>query len=78
LQQSLEAQIAGLKEIAALLREQRDNALSQRDKWEAAYQAHRLLIPPPPRPATPEAPPETKATKKKASRLRRLARWLNG
>ena len=78
LQQSLEAQIAGLKEIAALLREQRDDALSQRDKWEAAYQAQRLLIPPPPQPATPAAPPETKAPKKKASRLRRLVRWLNG
>jgi excisionase family DNA binding protein len=79
LQQSLEAQIAGLKELAALLREQRDDALSQRDKWEVAYQAQRLLIPPPPQPATPEAsPPETKVPKKKASRLCRLVRWLNG
>jgi excisionase family DNA binding protein len=80
LQQALDAQIKGLQEVAALLREQRDDALSQRDKWEAAYQAQRLLIPPPPQPATVETTPETEAPKKHEarSRLRRLAQWLNG
>ena len=38
----LEAQVAALREVAELLRAQRDDAMSQRDKWEA--QASRLAL----------------------------------
>jgi hypothetical protein len=41
----LSAQIAGLREVAELLRAQRDDALAQRDKWE--QQASRLALPKP-------------------------------
>ena len=50
----LEAQIAGLREVAELLRAQRDDALTQRDKWEA--QASRLALPQPAPLAVPLSP----------------------
>jgi excisionase family DNA binding protein len=70
LQQALEAQITGLREVADLLRSQLADALSQRDKWQAAYDAQRLLVPPPQPQATPAEPqPKPKQT---------LWQWLNG
>ena len=49
---ALEAEITGLRTVAELLRAQRDDALSQRDKWEAAFQqqSRQLVLP---QPATP-------------------------
>ena len=46
-QAALEAQIAGLKQVADLLQRQLDDALSQRDKWEQAFQqqAQRIALP---------------------------------
>jgi len=43
----LEAQIEGLRRVADLLQAQRDDALAQRDKWEAAFQqqARQLVAP---------------------------------
>jgi hypothetical protein len=53
-----------------LLRSQLADALSQRDKWQAAYDAQRLLVPPPQPQATPAEPqPKPKQT---------LWQWLNG
>jgi hypothetical protein len=53
LQRQLEAKIAGLQQLAELLREQRDDALSQRDKWEQSFQATQRLLASPQSPATP-------------------------
>jgi excisionase family DNA binding protein len=94
LQRALEAQIAGLREIADLLRAQRDDALaqradalSQRDKWEAAFQQAQCLLSAPqshaPPETTPEAAPaapgpEPEVVPEKPTRRRRLWRWLNG
>jgi excisionase family DNA binding protein len=64
-----DALVAELRAVIADLR-------NDRDEWRS--QAQRLALPPPPQPATPGAPPETEAPKKARSRMRRLARWLNG
>ena len=60
-QAALEAQIAGLKRVADLLQRQLDDALSQRDKWEQAFQhqAQRIALPLPQPPVQqpPRAPP---------------------
>jgi len=49
---ALEAQIEGLRRVADLLQRQLDDALAQRDKWEAAFQQH-ARPPALPQPATP-------------------------
>jgi excisionase family DNA binding protein len=54
---ALDAQIEGLRAVADLLRSQLADALSQRDKWQEAFDRQRLLTPPTP-PATPEPPPQ--------------------
>jgi excisionase family DNA binding protein len=43
---TLEAQIAGLREVAELLRSQLADALSQRDRWQEAFDRQRVLPPP--------------------------------
>lgn len=55
---AFDAQIEGLKAIAELLRSQLADALSQRDKWQEAFQAQRLLAPPQSS-ATPEPKSQT-------------------
>jgi excisionase family DNA binding protein len=59
----LEARIEGLKAVAELLRSQLADALTQRDKWQEAFTAQRLLPAPvelpAPRDATEDAPPAT-------------------
>jgi len=49
---ALEAQIEGLKRAGDLLQRALDDALAQRDKWEAAFQQH-ARPPALPQPATP-------------------------
>jgi excisionase family DNA binding protein len=53
---ALEAQIEGLKEVAALLRAQLADALAQRDRWQEAFQQQRITVAAP-QPATPAPPP---------------------
>jgi hypothetical protein len=74
LHQALEIQIAGLREVADLLRSQLTDALSQRDKWQEAFQAQSLLLPPPQPPATPVAE-EPKPAAKPAERAKRQTFW---
>jgi hypothetical protein len=73
---ALEAEIAGLKQVAELLREQLDDMKGQRDRWQ--QQAERLALAAPklePAPIAshitqPEQPPA------EPSRFRRAWRWM--
>jgi excisionase family DNA binding protein len=68
---ALEAEIAGLKQVAGLLREQLDDMKGQRDRWQ--QQAERLALAPP-KSEQPIPPPQPDWAE--PSRLRRAWRWM--